>query len=59
MGDPLHDVTLAGVILTAGKAAAVMATVTALLVAVGVVEQAELLVITTVTTSLLLNVVDV
>jgi hypothetical protein len=58
-GEPVQEVTLVGVMVTAGATAVVIVTVTALLVAVGVVAQLALLVITTETTSLLLSVVVV
>ena len=58
-GEPVHDVTVVVVMLTAGAAAEVIVTVTVLLVALGVEAHDALLVITTETTSLLFSVDEV
>lgn len=63
-GEPLHDVTFAGVMLTDGVTSGDTATVTTLLVTFETVVQAALLVITTVTwfpfvRVLMVNVADV
>ena len=58
-GEPEHDVTVVGVILTAGVAVEVIVTVTALLVAFGAEAHNALPDITTETTSLILSVEEV
>jgi hypothetical protein len=58
-GVPLQTLTVDGVILTEAINEEVIVTIEPLLIAVGVVTHNELLVISTVTTSLLFNVDDV